>query len=158
MLKALCPGSFDPITNGHLDVITRTAALFDEVLVTVFHNENKSPLFTAEERVEMAAEACAHLSNVQVDASAGLLADYVKENDISVIVKGLRAVSDFEAEFQMAQMNKELVGSAETMFLVTRTEHLFLSSSIIKEIARLGGDVTRFVPPGVFPRLKAKFS
>lgn len=155
---ALCPGSFDPITNGHLDVIRRTAGIFDRVLVTVFHNSRKSPLFTAEERVAMAREACASMDNVEVDSSQGLLVDYARERGVKVIVKGLRAVSDFEAEFQMAQMNRELDATVETMFIMTRTENLYLSSRIVKEIAFLGGDVSRFIPPVVNEKLQAKLA
>lgn len=158
MRTALCPGSFDPITNGHLDVIRRTAGIFERVLVTVFHNEAKHPLFSTEERVAMAREACTGLENVEVGASSGLLVDYARQMGVQVIVKGLRAISDFEAEFQMAQMNKELEESVETLFMMTRTEHLFLSSSVIKEIARLGGEVNRFVPEPVYRRLRSKFS
>lgn len=156
MSIALCPGSFDPITNGHLDVIRRAAGIFDKVLVTVFHNSRKTPLFTVAERMQMAREACADLPNVEVDSCDGLLVDYARRRGVNVIVKGLRAVSDFEAEFQMAQMNRELEPSVETMFIMTRLENLFLSSRIIKEIVFLGGDVSRFVPPVVNSMLQMK--
>lgn len=156
MRIALCPGSFDPITNGHLDVIRRAAGIFDRVLVTVFHNSRKQPLFTVEERVHMARAACADIPNVEIDTSEGLLIDYARRRGVNVIVKGLRAVSDFESEFQMAQMNRELEAAVETMFIMTRPEYLFLSSRVIKEVVFLGGDVSRFVSPVVNSMLQAK--
>ncbi|HLS88736.1 MAG TPA: pantetheine-phosphate adenylyltransferase [Sphingobacteriaceae bacterium] len=156
MSIALCPGSFDPITNGHLDVIRRAAGIFDKVLVTVFHNPRKTPLFTIPERMQMAREATADIPNVEVDSCDGLLVEYARSRGVNVIVKGLRAVSDFETEFQMAQMNRELEPSIETMFIMTKTENLFLSSRIIKEIVFLGGDVSRFVPPVVNTMLQKK--
>lgn len=156
MIVAAYPGSFDPITNGHLDIIRRAAGIFDRVIVAVFLNMEKTPLFTEQERLEMVREATADLPNVTVESSNGLLVDFCRRRGVGVVVRGLRAVSDFEYEFQMAQMNKELNEQVETVFMMTRTEHLFLSSSIVKEIARLGGDVRRFVPEGVHRRLMAR--
>ncbi len=154
--KALCPGNFDPVTNGHVDIVERTARIFDEVLVTVFFNPGKQPMFDVNERVEMLERALDHLPNVRVDRSDGLLVDYALKNGVSVIIKGLRAISDFESEFQMAQMNKWLSDGVETMFMMTRTEHSYLSSSVVKELAQFGGKITGLVPPHVEKRLLAK--
>lgn len=156
MSVAAYPGSFDPITNGHLDIIHRAARIFDRVIVALFVNLEKSPMFTAEERLAMVREVTADLPNVTVESSTGLLVDFCRRRGIGVVVRGLRAISDFDYEFQMAQMNKELNEQVETVFMMTRTEHLFLSSSIIKEIASLGGDVQRFIPAAVHRRLMAK--
>jgi len=151
--KAVCPGSFDPITLGHLDIIERAAKIFDEVIVAVAINEAKQPLFAREERVQMIRGACAHLDNVQADSFSNLLVDYAESVGATAIVKGLRAVSDFEAELQMALMNRNLNPRVETMFVMTRGEHSFLSSRIVKEIAGFGGDVSHLVPANVVPRL-----
>ncbi|HEX6989861.1 MAG TPA: pantetheine-phosphate adenylyltransferase [Bacillota bacterium] len=157
MSVAAYPGSFDPVTNGHLDIIRRSARIFDRVIVALFVNLEKSPMFSAEERLAMVREVTADLENVTVESSDGLLVDFCRRRGVDVVVRGLRAISDFDYEFQMAQMNKELDERVETVFMMTRTEHLFLSSSIIKEIARLGGDVRRFVPSAVHRRLVARF-
>jgi len=156
MARALVPGSFDPITMGHLDIIARAARMFDTVLVAVAPNSTKTPLFTLAERVEMIEEACTHLPNVSVDAFEGLLVEYAVKHGASVIVKGLRAVSDFEYELQMAMMNRRLNSAVETVFLMTEAEHSYLSSSIVKEIARLGGSVEGLVPSHVETRLRQK--
>ena len=155
MRKAVCPGSFDPITNGHLDVIERASGLFDEVTIAVLVNSSKSGLFTIEERIKMAKDASAHLPNVKVDTWSGLLVDYCKANDIRAIVKGLRAVSDFDYELQMAQMNLQLKG-VDTLLMATKPAYSFLSSSLVREIARYGGDVSALVPAGVLSALQAK--
>jgi len=155
MRKAVCPGSFDPITNGHLDVIERASGLFDEVTIAVLANSAKTGLFTIDERIKMAREAAAHLSNVRVDTWSGLLVDYCKTHDIRAIVKGLRAVSDFDYELQMAQMNLQLKG-VDTLLMATKPAYSFLSSSLVREIARYGGDVSALVPSGVLNALQAK--
>lgn len=155
MRKAVCPGSFDPITNGHLDVIERASGLFDEVTIAVLVNNSKTGLFSIDERIKMATEAAAHLPNVRVDTWSGLLVDYCKAHDIRAIVKGLRAVSDFDYELQMAQMNLQLKG-VDTLLMATKPAYSFLSSSLVREIARYGGDVSALVPNGVNTALKAK--
>ena len=155
MRKAVCPGSFDPITNGHLDVIERASGLFDEVTIAVLVNNSKTGLFSIDERIKMASEAAAHLANVRVDTWSGLLVDYCKAHDIRAIVKGLRAVSDFDYELQMAQMNLQLKG-VDTLLMATKPAYSFLSSSLVREIARYGGDVSALVPNGVNNALKAK--
>lgn len=155
MKKAVCPGSFDPITNGHLDVIERASHLFDEVVIAVLVNNSKSSLFTIEERIVLARDSVKHLSNVKVDMWSGLLVDYCRENGVDAIVKGLRAVSDFDYELQMAQMNLQLK-SVDTLLMATKPAYSFLSSSLVREIARYGGDVSNLVPPGVLSELKRK--
>jgi pantetheine-phosphate adenylyltransferase len=150
--RAVCPGSFDPVTNGHLDIITRAANIYDEVVVAVFVNRSKSGLFTVDERIAMLEEATAELPNVRVDSFRGLTVDYCKTHDISVILKGLRAVSDFDYELQQAQMNRSLAG-VETLFMPTNPEYSFLASSLVKDIASWGGDVSNLVPPTVLKRL-----
>lgn len=150
--RAMCPGSFDPVTNGHMDIIGRAAQLYDEVIVAIFVNQSKSSLFTVEERREMLDEATAHYPNVRVDAFHGLIVDYCRQYDIPVIVKGLRAVSDFDYELQMAQMNRGLAG-VDTLFMPTNPEYSFLASSLVKEIAKWGGDVSSLVPANVLERL-----
>lgn len=159
MKKAVCPGSFDPITNGHLDVIERASHLFDEVVIAVLVNNSKSSLFTIEERIVLARDCVKHLPNVKVDMWSGLLVDYCRENKIDAIVKGLRAVSDFDYELQMAQMNLQLKG-VDTLLMATKPAYSFLSSSLVREIARYGGDVSKLVPAGVLSELirKAKDS
>jgi pantetheine-phosphate adenylyltransferase len=155
--RVVCPGSFDPVTNGHLDVITRAANLHDEVIVAVFRNSNKTPLFSVEERVELLREATSKIPNVRVDRFEGLTVDYCKANDISAIVKGLRAVTDFDYEMQMAQMNYNQAG-VETLFVVTNPLWAFLSSSLVKDFAKFGGDVSGLVPPVVLDRLVARLA
>ena len=157
MATALCPGSFDPVTNGHLDIIERTARHFDDVIVAVIRNPQKSEsLFTLEERQEMLREVTAHLPNVRIDFFKGLLVDYAKERNAQAIVKGLRALSDFDYELQMAQMNERLSG-IDTFFISTSPQYSFLSSSLVREVARFGGDVTNMVPPAVAKRLNDRF-
>ena len=156
MRTAIYPGSFDPLTNGHLDVVQRAAKLFDRVIVAVAKNESKHPLFTLAERVTLVQKAVAKLPNVQADSFSGLLVEYVVERKAQAIVRGLRAVSDFEFEFQLALMNRKLDESIETIFMMPKDTYTFLSSGIVKEIARLGGDVRSFVPPNVQLALKKK--
>lgn len=155
--SALCPGSFDPVTNGHLDVIERAAALVDRLYVTVFTNADKSPLFSTEERVDMLKRCLSHLPNVRVEAARGLLAEYARARGIAVVVRGLRAVSDFEYELAMAEMNKQLYGDLETLFMMTRPAYSYLSSTLVKEVARWGGDVAGLVPDDVRRRLRQKY-
>ena len=155
MRRVVCPGSFDPVTNGHVDVITRAANLHDEVVVAVLRNPNKTPLFSAEERVEMLRDACAKLDNVRVERFEGLIVDFCKANDISAIVKGLRAVTDFDYEMQMAQMNYNQAG-VETLFVITNPLYAFLSSSLVKDFAKFGGDVSGLVPEVVLDRLNQR--
>ena len=144
---AICPGSFDPVTIGHLDIISRSAKMFGKVIVVVMTNPNKSSgSFTVEERVEMLKKAVADIPNVEVDHYGGLLADYAARKNAKAIIKGLRAVTDFEYEFQMALANKKMNPSVETLFLTTSAENMYLSSSMIKQIAALGGDISDFVP------------
>ena len=144
---AICPGSFDPITKGHLDIIRRAANLFDEVIVLIMVNYTKTnTAFTAAERVEMARRVTADIPNVRVDYYAGLLADYARQQGACTLVKGLRAVTDFEYEFQMALTNKKLYPELETVFLTTSAENMYLSSSIVKQVAQFGGDIQNFVP------------
>lgn len=143
--RAVCPGSFDPVTNGHLDIIERSAKLFDEVVVAVGVNKSKNRLFSPDERLDMLTRACAAWDNVRVDGFTGLLTDFCQANEIDAIVKGLRAVSDFDYELQMAQMNSSLA-PVETVFVPTSPEWSFLASSLVKEVATFGGDVTGLVP------------
>jgi pantetheine-phosphate adenylyltransferase len=150
--RAVCPGSFDPVTNGHLDIIGRAAQLYDELTVAVFVNAAKSSLFTVDERRELLEEATAQYGNVRIDSFHGLTVDYCKEHGIAVIVKGLRAVSDFDYELQQAQMNRGLAG-IDTLFMPTNPEYSFLASSLVKEIAKWGGDVSALVPSNVLKRL-----
>ena len=147
-LTALCPGTFDPVTNGHLDVVGRAASTFDAVVVAVVENPSKTPLFAVAERIALLEEALRDLGNVRVGAFGGLLVDYARAQGASVIVKGLRAVSDYEYEIQMAQMNQR-IGEIETLFMATSPKWSFLSSSLVKEVARLGGDVEGLVPDHV---------
>ena len=156
MRIAIYPGSFDPLTNGHLDVAQRAAKLFDRVIVAIAENDSKHPLFTLAERVALVKKATAHLPNVQTDSFDGLLVDYVAERKAKAIVRGLRAVSDFEFEFQLALMNRKLDENIETIFMMPKDTYTFLSSRIVKEIARLGGDVRSFVPPNVQSALMKK--
>jgi pantetheine-phosphate adenylyltransferase len=155
--RVVCPGSFDPVTNGHIDIISRAAQLYDEVVVAVVRNPNKSALFTAAERVELIREATKAHGNVRVDRFEGLIVDFCRSNDISAIVKGLRAVTDFDYEMQMAQMNYNQAG-VETLFMTTNPLYAFLSSSLVKEFARFGGDVSGLVPPSVLGLLTTRLA
>jgi pantetheine-phosphate adenylyltransferase len=150
--RAVCPGSFDPVTNGHLDIISRAASLFDEVIVAVLHNPSKSPLFTVDERVEMLRGVLKGQAHVRVTRFDGLIVDFCRANDVAASVKGLRAVSDFDYEMQMAQMNYSQAG-VETLFMTTNPLYAFLSSSLVKEFAKYGGDVSGLVPELVMDRL-----
>ena len=156
MRTAIYPGSFDPITNGHLDVIQRAAKLFDKVIVAAAVNSEKHPLFSLEHRCSLVVQCTREIPNVQVDSFTGLLVDYVERRGGDAIVRGLRAISDFEFEFQMALMNRRLNGRIETIFMMPKDTYTFLSSRLIKEIARLGGDVRSFVPAHVQAALKQK--
>ncbi|MGH2654433.1 MAG: pantetheine-phosphate adenylyltransferase [Actinomycetota bacterium] len=156
-LTALCPGTFDPATNGHVDIVQRAAALFDRVVVAVVENPGKEPLFSVAERVEMLREALSGLDNVEVESFSGLLVDHARSRGVGVIVKGLRAVSDFDYELQMAQMNRRL-GEMETCFVPTSPRWSYLSSSLVKEVAGYGGDVSGLVPDHVLSRLKEKMA
>ena len=151
MITAICPGSFDPITNGHLDIIERASKLFDNVIVVVMTNYKKigHNSFTEEERVELIKKSTTHLSNVRVDSYDGLLAEYAKNNGVQVVVKGLRALSDFDNEFQQALGNRRLNQELETVFIATKAENMFLSSSLVRQIGELGGDISDFVPQPV---------
>ncbi len=153
----MCPGSFDPVTNGHLDIINRASRLYDEVVVVVGVNQNKSRLFTVDERIDMLTRVTDGLANVTIDSFQGLLSEYCRTHQIPVIVKGLRAVSDFDYELQMAQMNNGLA-EVETMFMATNNLYSFLSSSLVKEVATYGGDVSGLVPPYVLERLVARLA
>ncbi len=157
MATALCPGSFDPVTLGHLDIIERTARHFDDVIVAVIRNPQKAQsLFTLEERQEMLYEVTSHLGNIRIEFFKGLLVDFAKDHGAEAIVKGLRAVSDFDYELQMAQMNQRLSG-IDTFFISTSPQHSFLSSSLVREVARYGGDVSSMVPPMVAKRLAERY-
>jgi pantetheine-phosphate adenylyltransferase len=153
--RAVCPGSFDPVTNGHLDIVERASSLFDEVVVAVGVNESKRRLFTADERLDMLRRAVGHLPNVGVESFTGLVTTFCSEHDIVAIVKGLRAASDFDYELQMAQMNSSLTG-VETVFLPTSPERGFVSSSLVREVAGFGGDVSAFVPGFVRKELQKR--
>ena len=153
--RAVCPGSFDPVTNGHLDIIGRASRLYDEVVVAVLINRTQNSLFTVDERVELLKECTASYGNVRVDSFHGLIVDFCRENDIQVIAKGLRAVSDFDYELKMAQMNNGL-SNVETLFMPTSPLYSFLSSSLVKEVATFGGDVSGLVPDPVLHRLREK--
>jgi pantetheine-phosphate adenylyltransferase len=157
MRTAIYPGSFDPLTNGHLDVLQRAAKLFDRVVVAIAKNESKHPLFSLNERQALVKPAIAHLKNVEVEIFGGLLVEYAAGQKACAIIRGLRAVSDFEFEFQMALMNRKLDEKIETIFMMPKDTYTFISSRIVKEIARLGGDVSSFVPPHVGAALKQKF-
>ena len=152
MRRCACPGSFDPVTNGHLDVLERSSLLFDEVVVAVLVNRSKTGLFSLEERIDLLTQATAHLDNIRVTSVHGLLVDFCNTEDIPVVVKGLRAVTDFDYELQMAQMNHRLSG-LDTLFVATNPEHSYLSSSLVRDVATFGGDVSELVPPVVAARL-----
>jgi pantetheine-phosphate adenylyltransferase len=158
MRIAICPGSFDPLTNGHLDVIQRATKLFDRVIVAVAHNEAKQPFFTLEERMALTSEAVKHLPTVAVDSFDCLLVEFAEKVNAGAVVRGLRAVSDFEFEFQLALMNRNMNERVETIFMMPKDTYSYLSSRMIKEIARLGGDVSAFVPAHIKDALRAKFN
>ena len=157
MKRAIYPGSFDPITFGHLDVIERSLRIADEVVVGVLNNNSKNPLFTSEERVKMIEESIAHLPNVKVDSFTGLLANYVNSNNFDMVVRGLRATTDFEYEIQMAQVNAGLFkGNTETVFLMTDPKYSYISSSAVRELVSFGADVSKYVPENIVNHIKAK--
>ncbi|CEI84408.1 Phosphopantetheine adenylyltransferase [Oceanobacillus oncorhynchi] len=155
---AICPGSFDPVTNGHLDIIRRGAKVFEEIVVTVFNNQSKSPLFTVEERMQLLEESLKDLPNVRVDSSSGLLMDYAEEVGATAVIRGLRAVSDFEYEMQITSMNRKLNEDVETLFMMTNTKYSFLSSSMVKEAAKYQGNISGLVPEVVETALKQKYN
>ncbi|RDU38463.1 pantetheine-phosphate adenylyltransferase [Neobacillus piezotolerans] len=154
---AVCPGSFDPITYGHLDIIRRGARVFDEVYVVVLNNSSKNPLFSVDERISLIGEVTKDLKNVKVDSFQGLLVDYAKSVNAGAIIRGLRAVSDFEYEMQITSMNRVLNENIETFFIMTNNQYSFLSSSIVKEVAKYGGKISELVPPAVEGALRKKF-
>lgn len=154
MRKAVCPGSFDPITNGHIDIIKRAVELFDEVTVLVVTNPDKKCVFSPEERCELIKKAAEDIKGVKVDSFSGLLADYVKQNEICAIVKGIRSSSDFEYEFQMALANRSLAPNAETVFITADPRNMYVSSSLIRQIAAFGGDVSDFVPKNIVEEIE----
>lgn len=156
MKRVLYPGSFDPITNGHLDIVKRASKMFDEVIIGVLVNSQKSPMFDEDERVNLINEAIKDLHNVRVIKFSGLLVDYVAKENITAIVKGLRAISDFEMELQMASMNKKLNDDAETIFMMTATEYSYLSSSLVKEVFKFGGEIAGLVPDNVYQYMHEK--
>lgn len=158
MKRAIYPGSFDPVTTGHLDVLDRAARLFDEVIVAVAYNDQKQALFSSEERMTLLKGATERLKNVRVERFDGLLVEFARQQEAGAVIRGLRAVSDFEFEFQMALMNRKLEPEIETIFLTPREEYTYLSSRLVKEIARLGGNVDPFVPPSVAEALRTKFA
>lgn len=155
-IGAMYPGTFDPVTNGHLDLVRRAAKLFDRVVVAVAASPNKTPMFTLEERIGMARAALGDTPNISVDGYNGLTVDYVRQQGLKVIIRGLRAVSDFEYEFQLATMNRHLRSEVETIFLTPAEEYTFVSSTFVREIGVLGGDISPFVPPGVAAALARK--
>lgn len=157
MIKAVYPGTFDPVTRGHLDVITRSQKLFSEITILIAHHNEKSPLFTVSERKEMLVESTKDMKNVRVDSYDGLLVEYAADHGIKVIIRGLRAISDFEYEFQMALMNRKISPDVETVFFVPHESYTYLSSGLIKQIIAVGGDISPFVPPMVNKYLTEKF-
>ena len=158
MNKAIYPGSFDPVTLGHLDIIERTSKMFDRVIIGVLNNKSKSPLFSVEERVNMLKEVTANLPNVDVQSFEGLLIDFVRKNDARVIVRGLRAITDFEYELQMAQTNRVIAPEVDTIFLTTNLRYSYLSSSIVKEIAEFDGEISAFLHPAVAEKVREKLT
>lgn len=156
MIRAVYPGSFDPVTNGHLDIIERSARTFDKVIVAVVRNPGKYPMFTIDERVKMLEQVTSHLPNVTVDHFEGLLVHYLRLKEANAIIKGLRAISDFEYEFQMALMNRTLDSGIETLFMMTNNRYSYLSSSLVKEVARLGGPIDELVHPLVAEAIRTK--
>lgn len=156
MKKGLCvyPGSFDPVTNGHLDIIERGARLFPEMIVAVLNNPAKRGCFPVEQRLRMLRRACAHLDNVRFDSFDGLLVDYARKVDAGIVLRGLRAVSDFESEFQMAQVNHQIDNSVETLFLMTSPDHAYLSSSVVREVGQFGGDISDFIPASILAEVQ----
>jgi len=159
MENRLCvyPGSFDPVTLGHLDIIERASAMFPQVRVAVLDNPAKHPAFPVEERLAMLRKACKHLPNIKIDSFSGLLVDYMKKSDARIVIRGLRAVTDFEAEFQMAQVNRQISETIETLFLMTSPDYAYISSSVVKQIASFGGDITPFVPACILPDIQTYF-
>jgi len=156
MSTAIYPGSFDPITNGHVSILQSGLRAFDRIIVAVLHNPNKNALFTVEERIEMIRDALETDSRFEVDTFEGLLVDYVRKKNVNVVLRGLRAVADFEYELQMANMNRHLNDEVETVFIMAKDAYFYVSSNLVKEAARLGGDVSKLVPPGVDERLRLK--
>ena len=156
MKRAVYTGSFDPITNGHMDIIRRASEIFDVLIVSILNNKEKTPLFSVEERVKILEEATKDLPNVQIDSFSGLLVDYAREKDLHVIVRGLRAITDFEYELQMAQTNRVLAPDIDTVFLTTSLEYAYLSSTIMKEVAGYDGDLSKFAPPEITEAVKKK--
>jgi pantetheine-phosphate adenylyltransferase len=156
MRIAVYPGSFDPLTNGHLDIIRRASRLFDRVLVSVLQNEGKAPMFSVQERMELIAACTRDIPGVEVHSFSGLLVDFMRRMDASVVVRGIRAVSDYEYELQMALMNRELHEGAETIFMLPAVEYTFVASRLVKEVFRLGGDISHLVPPAVLEALRAR--
>ncbi|MBO4946453.1 MAG: pantetheine-phosphate adenylyltransferase [Lachnospiraceae bacterium] len=156
MATAVYPGSFDPVTLGHLDIIERTAKMMDHVIIGVLNNNSKSPLFSVEERVNMLKNVTSHLDNVEVQSFGGLLVDFVHQNHADVIVRGLRAITDFEYELQLAQTNRVIAPDVDTIFLTTNLKYSYLSSSIVKEIAGYGGDISEFLPPDIVKLVQKK--
>ena len=158
MNKAIYPGSFDPVTLGHLDIIERTSKMFDRVIIGVLNNKSKSPLFSVEERVNMLKDVTSHFPNVEVQSFAGLLIDFVRSNDANVIVRGLRAITDFEYELQLAQMNRVIAPEIDTLFLTTNLKYAYLSSSMAKEVAMYGGDISSFLSPEIAEKVREKYA
>ncbi len=156
-ITAVYPGTFDPVTNGHLDIIERASGLFDEVIVGIAHNINKNPVFTKEERKELVQESVKKFSNVKVEIFSGLLVDFALEKKAKVVIRGLRAVSDFEYEFQMSLTNRKLAPCVTTVFLMPNEKYTYLNSSLVRELAKFNGDVKSFVPPAVRKKLASKY-